>query len=176
MKGAIGFETTASTGSTFWVELPRAESQLGTIGTLPEHAAPSPPPVAPRRRGRVLYVEDNLSNLTLMERILARHARVQLMHAMSGGHALGMARLHRPDLILLDLHLPDVSGEEVLSQLREDTVCNNIPVIVISADATPGQIDRVIAGGAYAYVTKPLDLKIFIALLDEVLDLKEAAA
>lgn len=175
MSGAIGFETTASTGSTFWVELPRAESQLGTIGALAEHAAALPAPVAPRRRGRVLYVEDNLSNLTLMERIVARHARVNLMHAMSGGHALGMARLHRPDLILLDLHLPDVSGEEVLSQLRQDTVCQNIPVIVISADATQAQIDRVIAGGAYAYVTKPLDLKTFIGLLDEVLDLKEAA-
>jgi PAS domain S-box-containing protein len=174
MKGAIGIETTVSTGSRFWVELPGAESQLGTLAVA-EDASASPAPIAPRRRGRVLYVEDNLSNLTLMERIVARHARVNLMHAMSGGHALGMARLHRPDLILLDLHLPDVSGEEVLSQLRQDTVCQNIPVIVISADATQAQIDRVIAGGAYAYVTKPLDLKTFIGLLDEVLDLKEAA-
>lgn len=174
MKGAIGIETTVGTGSRFWVELPGAESQLGTLA-IAENASASPAPIVQRRRGRVLYVEDNLSNLTLMERVLARHARVQLTHAMSGGHALGLARLHRPDLILLDLHLPDVSGEEVLSQLRQDTVCHNIPVIVVSADATPAQIDRVIAGGAYAYVTKPLDLKIFIGLLDEVLDLKEAA-
>jgi PAS domain S-box-containing protein len=176
MSGAIGIETTVGTGSTFWIELPRAESQLDTLCAIAEDASASPAPNAPRKRGRILYVEDNLSNLTLMERILERHARVQLTHAMSGGHALGLARLQRPDLILLDLHLPDVSGEEVLSQLREDTVCRNIPVVMISADATPGQIDRVIAGGAYAYVTKPLDLKIFIALLDEVLDLKEAAA
>jgi PAS domain S-box-containing protein len=174
MKGAIGVDTTVGVGSTFWIELPPAESPLHRLVAL-DDAKPTIAPVATRRRARVLYVEDNLSNLTLMERVLARQDRIELLPAMSGGHALGLARLHRPDLILLDLHLPDVPGEEVMTFLRQDTVCRNIPVVVLSADATPSQIDRLIAAGAYAYLTKPLDLKRFLALLDEVLDLEEAA-
>jgi CheY-like chemotaxis protein len=175
MKGAIGVETTVGVGSTFWIELPHAESPLRGLVALDEVVPAAIPPVALRRRARILYVEDNLSNLTLMERILARQDRIELLSAMSGGHALGLARLHRPDLILLDLHLPDVPGDEVLSFLRQDTVCRNIPVVVLSADATQSQIDRLISAGAYAYLTKPLDLKRFIALLDEVLEIEEAA-
>jgi CheY-like chemotaxis protein len=175
MQGTIGVETTAGAGSTFWVELPRAESQLARLDASGE--LPAAPPTADTvcRRGKILYVEDNLSNLTLMQRLLARHGRIELIPAMSGGLALDLARLHRPDLVLLDLHLPDIPGEEVLSQLRQDATCRSIPVVVLSADATQVQIQRLVAAGAHAYLTKPLVIKSFIALLDEVLDLKEAA-
>ena len=127
-----------------------------------------------RKRVKVLYVEDNLSNVALMQRILARHEHVDLVTAMSGALALNLAQLHRPALVLLDLHLPDVSGEDVLRQLRQDPACRGIPVVVLSADATPAQIDRLVSAGAYAYLTKPLDLKPFMALLDEVLDHKDS--
>jgi CheY-like chemotaxis protein len=124
---------------------------------------------------KILYVEDNLSNLTLVQRILARHHDIELIPAMQGGFALEMARLHRPDLILLDLHLPDIPGEEVFAQLRKDADCRNIPVVVLSADATRAQIDRLTDAGVHAYVTKPLDVKPFIDILNTVLDRKRAA-
>ena len=85
---------------------------------------------------KILYVEDNLSNLTLVQRILARHHDIELIPAMQGGLALELARLHHPDLVLLDLHLPDIPGEEVFAQLRRDADCRDIPVVVLSADAT----------------------------------------
>jgi CheY-like chemotaxis protein len=94
---------------------------------------------------------------------------------MSGGLALDLARQHAPDLILLDLHLPDMRGEEVLALLRKDSRCSGIPVVVLSADATPGQIDRLLAAGAKSYLTKPLDIQPFMALLSELLRLPEAA-
>jgi PAS domain S-box-containing protein len=175
MDGEIGVETTAGTGCTFWVSLPSVESQLARLSALEADALPSPSLEALRRRGKVLYVEDNLSNLTLVQRILTRHDRLEVIPAMSGRLALDLAKLHRPDLVLLDLHLPDISGEEVLHQLRHDPTCRAIPIVVLSADATQVQIDRLLAAGAHAYLTKPLDLKPFIAVLDELLDVREAA-
>ncbi|HEX3867862.1 MAG TPA: response regulator, partial [Gemmatimonadaceae bacterium] len=108
-------------------------------------------------------------------RILARRHDFELIPSMQGGMALELARLHRPDLILLDLHLPDMSGEDVLMELRHAPDCREIPVIVLSADATPGQADRLVAVGARAYVTKPLDVKRFMTVLDRVLAVREAA-
>ena len=113
----------------------------------------------PPQTNNPLHVEDNLSNLTLVQRILGRSHDVELIPSMQGGLALELARMHRPDLILLDLHLPDISGEEVLSQLRQSPDCRQIPVVVLSADATPGQVDRLLAAGVHAYVTRPLDLQ-----------------
>jgi CheY-like chemotaxis protein len=111
-----------------------------------------------------------------MQHVLARHEHIELIPAMSGGLALDLARLHRPDLVLLDLHLPDIPGEEVLSQLRKEASCRDIPIVVLSADATPGQVDRLVAAGAHAYLTKPLDLKLFLAVLAEVLAMNKEAA
>jgi CheY-like chemotaxis protein len=157
------------------VELPRAESQLARVDVHDADLA-AVASAGTRRRAKVLYVEDNLSNVALMQRILARHEHIELILAMSGGLAIDLARLHRPDLVLLDLHLPDIPGEEVLARLRQDPSCREIPVVVLSADATPGHIDRLVSAGAYAYLTKPLDLRPFMALLDEVLQhTKEAA-
>jgi len=174
MGGVIGVNSASGEGSRFWIDLPRADGQLATIAGA-EADTPASATSAMRKRGTILYVEDNLSNLTLVKRILARHDHIDLIPAMSGGMALDLARLHHPDMVLLDLHLPDISGEEVLSQLRKDDEFRHIPVVILSADATPGQADRLIAAGAHAYLTKPLDLKPFIALLDEVLDMREAA-
>jgi len=84
-----------------------------------------------------------------------------------------LARQHRPDLILLDLHLPDISGEEVLRELHGDPELRQTPVIVLSADATPGQVQRLLATGVRAYLTKPLDVRQFVALLDETLPARE---
>jgi PAS domain S-box-containing protein len=175
MGGSLGAESVEGSGSRFWIELRCATSQLARldVAALEGVVALAVPVGSPRRR--ILYVEDNLSNLTLMQRLLARHDSIELIPAISGGLALDLARLHRPDLVLLDLHLPDIPGEEVLRQLRQDPVCRDMPVVVLSADATPGQIERLITSGARAYLTKPLELKGFMTLLQSVLDLKEAA-
>ena len=93
----------------------------------------------------------------------------------AGGLALDLPRLHRPDLILLDLLLPDVPGEEVLRQLRQTPDCRDIPVVVVSADATRAQMERLLAAGVHAYIAEPLDIKPFMEVVDDVLSLTEAA-
>ena len=172
MQGSIGVDSAAGQGSTFWVELPAAENPQSR---LHDAVAARTSGQFDRSGGKILYVEDNLSNLALMQRLLARHDHIELIPAMSGGLALDLARQHQPDLILLDLHLPDIPGEDVLAVLRQDIQCRDIPVVVLSADATPGQIERLTTAGARAYLTKPLDLKPFMTLLDDILTAKVAA-
>jgi CheY-like chemotaxis protein len=87
---------------------------------------------------------------------------------MQGGQGLELARSHRPQAIILDLHLPDMLGGEVLARLREDSRTREIPVVILSADATPGQVARLLAQGAHAYLTKPLDVVEFLACLDNL--------
>ncbi|HEY3935757.1 MAG TPA: MHYT domain-containing protein [Gemmatimonadales bacterium] len=174
MDGTIGVKTEVGVGSTFWVELPAAASETTRWEEM-SRSGPVAIKSAPGRARQILYVEDNLSNLTLVQRILSQRPGVELIPAMQGGLALDLACLHRPQMILLDLHLPDIPGEEVLRQLRQRPDCRNIPVVVLSADATPGQIDKLLAAGAYAYITKPLDIKPFIQVVDDVLALHEAA-
>jgi CheY-like chemotaxis protein len=113
--------------------------------------------------------EDNLPNLELIQRLLTHRPEVRVLPTMQGGLGLDLAREHRPDLVLLDLHLPDITGEEVLRRLRGASETSHIPVVVISADTTPGQIKRLLSAGANAYLTKPLDVKRLFTLLDEIL-------
>lgn len=166
MGGAIGAESEVGRGSTFWVELERAEAPED------QAEAPAAPPTvvaAPGAERTVLYVEDNLSNLRLVERIFERRPTTKLIAAMQGGLALELAREHRPDLILLDVHLPDVEGDEVLRRLREDAETRDIPVVMVSAEAAPRKVERFLNAGARAYLTKPLDVKRFLEVIDEIL-------
>ena len=117
----------------------------------------------------MLYIEDNPSNMALMKRIAETRQGVQLIGAPQARLGLDLARVHRPDLILLDLHLPDMSGHEVLEQLRRDPGTKTIPVVMVSADATPEQMDVLLASGAQSYVTKPIDIGSMLRLLDSVL-------
>jgi CheY-like chemotaxis protein len=122
-------------------------------------------------RRKVLHIEDNLSNVKLVERILAQRADVEVVAAMHGRLGLELAHEHHPVLILLDLHLPDMHGDQVLQRLRDDPITASIPVVMVSADATPGQIQRLLAAGATAYLTKPIDVRDLLHILDEALDL-----
>jgi signal transduction histidine kinase/CHASE3 domain sensor protein/ActR/RegA family two-component response regulator len=168
MDGSMGVESQLGSGSTFWVELPGVEAPTERIdreGTMANEL------VQPLDRSRtVLYVEDNMSNVRLMEHVLSYRPHVRLLTAMQGQMGIDLALEHIPDLIFLDLHLPDLTGDKVLLQLRSDQRTRNIPMVMISADATPGQISRLLEAGATDYLTKPLDVKKLLQILDESLN------
>lgn len=167
MGGRIGVESVPGKGTTFWVDLPLVQEP--SAATERKLDAPIRD-VAEAARATVpltlLYIEDNLSNLRLVERILARRPEVNLISAMQGSLGLELARQHQPDLVLLDLHLPDIQGDEILRRLRADPHTASLPIVMISADATVGQIERLRAAGANNYLTKPIDVRSFLALVD----------
>ena len=166
MGGVIGVESDAN-GSTFWFDLAIAQPPADRIPELDNLTLADSGAVSQNRM--VLYIEDNPSNMALMKRIAESRSEVQLIGASSGRVGLDLARTRRPDLILLDLHLPDISGQEVLQRLQEDPETKAIPVVIVSADATPEQMQRSLASGALSYVTKPLDISSMLRLLDGIL-------
>jgi CheY-like chemotaxis protein len=170
MGGTLDVTSVAGQGSTFWVELPLVEGPIERYERL-NGGAPDPAKVTPEGAPRrvVLHIEDNLSNLKLLERVLAQRDGIEVIAAMQGRLGLELAREHRPALILLDLHLPDMGGDAVLQRLRDDPDTATIPVIIVSADATAGQIQRLLTAGAAAYLTKPIDVRELLRLLDEAL-------
>lgn len=167
MGGTMGVESVLGEGSVFWVELSGAQGPDDLQKRLEEEAVCGVQASEPAQT--ILYIEDNLSNLKLVERILTRRPGFRLMSAMQGGLGLDLAREHHPDLILLDVNLPDMGGGEVLGHLRKDTRTKSIPVVVISADAMMSQIERLLAAGAQAYLTKPIDVHKFLEVLDQIL-------
>jgi CheY-like chemotaxis protein len=116
----------------------------------------------------VLYIEDDPVNFTLVERILEFRPALKLMHARSGESGVELAQAYCPKLILLDLNLPDIHGSEVLRRLQKEPVTAQVPVVVLSADATPSQIERLLTAGARNYLTKPFDIDPFLAVVDEM--------
>jgi CheY-like chemotaxis protein len=171
MNGRLDFESEVGQGSTFWIELPRAADSIRSAEPLPL-AAEKEEFVGTRLV--VLYIEDNPSNLQLVQRLLAHRPEIRLLTAMQGGLGYELARQHQPDLILLDMNLPDVPGQDVLRHLRDDDKTQSIPVIVVSADATPGQIERMLQAGAKRYLTKPFDVREFLSILDDHIPEAEA--
>jgi CheY-like chemotaxis protein len=124
---------------------------------------------------KVLCIEDNESNLMLVERILkSQRPAIKLLTARTGTAGIETARSQRPSVVLLDLHLPDLDGDKVLEQLRADPGTHMIPVVIISADATRAQINRLLAAGAERYLTKPLEMRLLLSLIDELLDAQNA--
>jgi CheY-like chemotaxis protein len=174
MHGSIGVNSTLGNGSTFWLDLPQSKSPLQTLADS-RSASTTELQIAEDSR-RILYIEDNFSNVTLVDQMLAERPAIELMTAMQGRVGLELARQHTPDLILLDLHLPDIPGWQVLAQLKADQLTRGIPVVVISADATSPQIKRLLSAGARAYLTKPLDIPEFFRVIDEALAPAEAVA
>ena len=172
MGGTLNARSELGRGSTFTLELPAApdpglSANQEKAAPVPTEPAPDPAPVSTRHV--VLYIEDNLPNLHLVQAIWAGRPEIRLLSATNGATGLELAHTHQPDVILLDLHLQGISGEEVLGQLREDQTTQNIPVVVVSADATAHQIERLHAAGADAYLTKPLDIDRFRQVLDGML-------
>ncbi len=165
MQGSIGVNSVVDRGSTFWIELARVESPLERMVSAKRFESST---ASDARKLKIIYVEDNLSNLTLVEQILADQPHIELISAMQGLLGIELARKHSPDLILLDLNLPDLDGWDVLSRLQRDGVTREIPVVIISADATAGQIKRLMTAGARAYITKPIDVYEFLKVIDQI--------
>ncbi len=126
------------------------------------------PAAAPVISCDVLYIEDDPVNFTLVERILEFRPTLKLMHARCGEMGVELAQVHHPRLILLDLNLPDIHGSEVLRRLQNEPGTAKVPVVVLSADATPSQIERLLTAGARNYLTKPFDIDPFLAVVDEM--------
>jgi CheY-like chemotaxis protein len=162
MHGTIGVASTPGTGSVFQIDLQLTEGPHIDDGVELELAA------APTTTS-VLYIEDNIANLHLVETILSRSGRFEIISAMQGQLGLELARTHQPDLILLDLHLPDMDGEDVARVLLADEATRGIPVVVLSADAYSSVRRRLLALGVAAYVTKPFKVKEMIDLIERLL-------
>ncbi|MGH2595353.1 MAG: PAS domain-containing hybrid sensor histidine kinase/response regulator, partial [Actinomycetota bacterium] len=163
MGGTLQVETEVGSGSVFTIELALAETP---VDRYERERARHPGSQSGVEARTILYVEDNLSNLTLIERILSTRPDISLITALQGRLGIELAQRHHPDLILLDLHLPDISGAEALRTLRELPDTQRIPIVMISADATPGQVKRLLGAGADDYLTKPIDLKRFLEIID----------
>ena len=171
MGGTIGVESESGIGSTFWFELPIAENQLGSVNLNGTTSDPDSGKNA--RKGTILYIEDNSSNVDLVEQILLNHrSGLQLITEMHGRSAEKLVILHHPDLILLDLDLPDVHGSEVLKHLKGNEKTREIPVVIVSADAMSHQLDRLMQLGAAYYLTKPLNVIEFLQIIDKFVVLK----
>jgi PAS domain S-box-containing protein len=166
MGGSLRAQSVAGEGSNFILTLPRAPS--GDATTTGDIELPTLP--ASYHQRLVHYIEDNETNIEVMRGMLLRRPQVQLSVSMTGLDGLAAVRLQRPSLILLDMHLPDIDGLELLRHLKDDEELGGIPVVVVSADATAAHIEAALTAGAAHYLTKPVNLAGFLAVLDELLD------
>jgi signal transduction histidine kinase/CheY-like chemotaxis protein len=166
MGGVLDVQSVEGDGSTFWIELQVAE---GPVERHERTAGPATAPPAPvtDTRHTLLYIEDNLANVKLIEHVLKHRPEINLVTAMQGRLGIEIALQHLPEIVLLDLHLPDIGGEQVLAELRADPLTATTPIIVLTADATERQHARLLAAGATAYVTKPIDVRQLLELVDD---------
>lgn len=163
MDGTIEMSSTVGQGTICSVELPVAptilsEDSMGIDTTPHDEASPSR-----QKSATVVYIEDNSSNVALIEKVLERLGNIDLLVAMQGQEGLALIQSRKPDLVLLDLHLPEIGGEEILERMKQDPLMQSIPVIIVSADATPEQIERLLRKGADNYITKPLNVQELMA-------------
>jgi signal transduction histidine kinase/ActR/RegA family two-component response regulator len=175
MKGEIGVTSSPGVGSTFWIELAAA----APLAQLPApsqpdtgHATAAPSGAAPRT---ILYIEDNPANLRLVQEILRFRPDLRLVSAADGHAGLALAQMAHPAIILMDLNLPGMGGFEVLAQLRRDPDTAHIPVVALTANAMPRDIERGLSAGFARYLTKPIDIEQFNAAIDGVLAQRTAA-
>ena len=177
MGGAIGVGSTVGVGSEFWIELTRYvpptidQPKLDDEKNMPEPAGAQSE--ADAAQHTLLYVEDNPANLLLIEQIMESHQKLHMLSARDGNAGIELARAQHPDAILMDINLPGISGIEVLKILREDPAMAHIPVIALSADAMPRDIEKGLAAGFFRYLTKPIKVKEFMNALDEALKFSE---
>ncbi len=171
MGGVIGVESTLGVGSVFWFErISVAEAHLFVEGGETAASAKSQASRGARLH-TLLYVEDNPANLKLVEQIIARHPDLRLLTAVNGDLGIASARENRPAVVLMDINLPGINGFEALKILRADPITAHIPVIAVSANAMPLDIERGIKAGFFRYITKPIKVHEFMETVDMALEL-----
>jgi CheY-like chemotaxis protein len=176
MGGTIGVNSVVGAGSVFWVEL----SVTNAPQLAPQEARDvararlqSPDGAPPRT---LLYVEDNPANLELVEELIARRPELRLLSAADGNLGIEFARTYQPEVILMDINLPGLSGFKAMKILRADPTTAHIPVIALSANAVPRDIEKSLDAGFFNYLTKPIKVDQFMDALDMALKASEAAA
>jgi len=168
MGGSIGVESTVGVGSEFWIELVRDTMPKMAAGSdLPEELTPPFQDSSPLRT--LLYVEDNPSNLMLVAQIVEYYPRLRMLSASDGDLGLELARAHLPDVILMDINLRGTKGFQVLEALQADPQTAHIPVLAISANAMPRDVEKDAAAGFLRYLTKPIKINEFVQALDMAL-------
>jgi PAS domain S-box-containing protein len=176
MGGAIGVDSTVGVGSVFWIELSLTTAPKLAVRET-ERAALAPPQLrngTPLRT--LLYVEDNPANLELVEELIARRPDLRLLSAADGNLGVEFARAYQPEVILMDINLPGISGLEALKILRADPSTAHIPIIALSANALPRDIAKSLEAGFFNYLTKPIKVDQFMDALDQALKSSQAAA
>jgi signal transduction histidine kinase/ActR/RegA family two-component response regulator len=171
MGGAIGVSSSAGVGTVFWIELTatqpaRSALESGVVFTLAQRDGAHG---AADGQSTLLYVEDNPANLRLVEEIVRFRPDLRLLTAPDGHLGIEMAKAHQPQIILMDLNLPCVSGTDALKILRGDPLTAHIPVIALTANAMPGDIEKGLANGFYRYLTKPINIDEFTEAIDSTL-------
>ena len=169
MKGEIGVESTIGVGSVFWIDLNlTSEPRRDAAAAKPTAVAQAQVRAGAQLR-TLLYVEDNPANLMLVEDLIARRPDIRLLSATDGNGGIKIARASRPDMILMDINLPGISGIQALKILRADPATAHIPVVALSANAIPRDIEKGLAAGFFRYLTKPIKVNEFMDTLDQAL-------
>jgi PAS domain S-box-containing protein len=169
MEGSLGVESTVGTGSSFWVELRSTSAPTLASGAVRPIAVALPRgPASPRLRS-VLYIEDNPANMELVAQLIARRSDLRLLTAVNGTLGIQLARTARPAVILMDINLPGISGIDAMKILRDDPATSDIPVVALSANAMPRDIELGLEAGFFRYLTKPIKVHEFMDDLDGAL-------
>jgi PAS domain S-box-containing protein len=167
MNGSLGFSSEAGRGSTFWCQLPLSDA---VTASSPARKAELPEqPVSGQQACKLLYVEDNPANLELVRKIIQQHSQIRFLSADTGEAGLQIARREQPDIILLDINLPGMSGFDVLRRLQQDDATRHVPVVALSAHAMPEERHQATLAGFWAYLTKPVDVNLLMQTIDEVM-------
>jgi len=175
MGGTIGADSALGVGSVFWFELSLTTAPLLAVREA-GHAALMRPQAAEGTPLRtVLYVEDNPANLELVEQLIARRPDLRLLSASDGNLGIEFARVYQPEVILMDINLPGISGIEAMKILRADSMTAHIPIIALSANAVPRDIEKALEAGFVSYLTKPIKVNQFMDALDAALKQAKAA-
>ena len=167
LNGRLGAASTVGLGSTFWIDLPAIDMEAESIAT--KEVSEAEQTVALQKKYTLLYIEDDLANYYLLERILAPRKDIKLLSALQGRLGLELAREHQPDLLLLDLNLPDMSGEQLLRILKDNPLTASIPVIAITGEVASDRSKLLLQLGALDILNKPYKVQELLSLLETML-------
>jgi CheY-like chemotaxis protein len=176
MEGALGVESTVGVGSTFWCDLNSAAPPEVAVATVEAEALVQSQATYDVPRRTLLYVEDNPANMQLVEQLIARRPDIQLLTAVDATHGIELARASQPDVILMDITLPVISGIKALKILHEDPATAHIPIVALSANAIPRDVVKGLEAGFFRYITKPIKVKEFMDTVDAALDFADNTA